>query len=70
MVERVSVIFNLWAPFAAKLGDPCALSRSLVSISGVITSSVIVNPTLWLPVLEYLLTTIVWSKTSTKLPLV
>ena len=41
---RVSVNFNLWAPLAAKLVLPVALSKSPVSSSGVINDSVTEKP--------------------------
>ena len=40
-----SLIFNLWAPLAAKLVVPVELSNKLVSSSGVTISSIMLNPT-------------------------
>ena len=41
---RVSIYFNRWAPLAAKLVLPVALSRSAVSSSGVTRDSVTMKP--------------------------
>ena len=53
-LESVKVMFNLWAPFAFSFDEPVALSKSEVSDSGVIKFSVIVKPTLYDGVFEYL----------------
>ena len=46
LLSRVKFICNLWAPLAAKLLVPVALSSNVVSDSGVTIVSVMVNPTL------------------------
>ena len=44
--ESVRIYFNRWAPLAAKLVLPVALSRSAVSSSGVTSCSETVKPIL------------------------
>ena len=57
-----------WAPFAAKFVEPVALSKRVVSSSGVTKVSAIVNPTRKEELLLYLSRTRICSVVSTKCP--
>ena len=45
-LSRVKSILSLWAPFAFTFVEPAALSKRVVSASGVTSVSVTVKPTL------------------------
>ena len=67
-LARDKLILSLWAPFAAKLLEPVALSNNVVSDSGVTNVSVTVNPTRYDGVRSYLSSTRVSSEQFTKNP--
>ena len=59
---------NLWAPFAFSFDVPVALSKSVVSVSGVTNDSVIDNPTRYDGEKPYLSKTILCALTFTNWP--
>ena len=54
-LESFNSTFNLWAPLAAKLFEPVALSVRLESVSGVAKLSVTVKPTRAFSSIEFVL---------------
>ena len=67
---KVKLIFNLWAPLAAKFEAPVALSVKDSSTSGVTNSSFKLIPILADAVCESSDNTSVWSDSCTNVPLI
>ena len=65
---NVSDILSRWAPWAAKLFEPLALSKSVSSSLGVISCSLIVNPTRVVRVVDAKSNTNVCANTLTNCP--